>query len=85
MTFVKEEVGGTQASGIIFILGLITAAIAGLIWNTTIVKIGRYLLFHSRPPGQDAIQSACRALIFPKTSGPVPSAKRENAWFSHHD
>jgi hypothetical protein len=34
MTFVKEEVGGTQASGIILILGTVAGVIAGLIWGT---------------------------------------------------
>ena len=35
MTFVKEEVGGTHAYGIIALLGLITGAIAGLIWASS--------------------------------------------------
>jgi hypothetical protein len=34
MTYVKEELSGTQASGLILILAIIAGAIAGLIWGT---------------------------------------------------
>lgn len=33
MTFVKEELGGTQAAGIIIVLSAGIAAVVGLLWN----------------------------------------------------
>lgn len=35
MTFVKEEVGGTQAAGIILLVGLILGVVAGFVWPAT--------------------------------------------------
>jgi hypothetical protein len=32
MTFIKEEVGGRQAAGIIILLGVIVGTVVGLIW-----------------------------------------------------